>query len=172
MAVNKVIFGSVTLIDTSEVTVTPGRMFEGDTALGADGELQTGTFTIAGELAEQDALLTELEAALEGKAAPPQAVSANVNVTITGKYFSSMSAFYSVFEDGQTVQKIYTNESAPPYSITAQCGSYLYLVPDYLSAIQATNATVTAHKTGASAGAIVLLPDDDTLEVTIHIVGD
>lgn len=69
MAVNKVIFGNVTLIDTSEVTVTPDKMFKGETALGADGEMQTGTFTIAEELSEQDALLTELETVLAGKAA-------------------------------------------------------------------------------------------------------
>lgn len=69
MAVNKVIFGNVTLIDTSEVTVTPDKMFEGMTALGANGEMQTGTFTIADELSEQDALLSELETVLAGKAA-------------------------------------------------------------------------------------------------------
>lgn len=69
MAVNKVIFGNITLIDTSEVTVTPDKMFEGMTALGANGEMQTGTFTIADELSEQDALLTELETVLAGKAA-------------------------------------------------------------------------------------------------------
>ena len=69
MAVNKVIFGNITLIDTSEVTVTPDKMFEGMTALGANGEMQTGTFTIADELTEQDALLTELESVLAGKAA-------------------------------------------------------------------------------------------------------
>lgn len=69
MAVNKVIFGNVTLIDTSEVTVAPDKMFAGETALGANGEMQTGTFTIANELAEQDALLTELETVLAGKAA-------------------------------------------------------------------------------------------------------
>lgn len=68
MGVNKVIFGNVTLIDTSEVSVTPEKMFEGETALGADGEIKTGTFTIDSELTELDSLLTELEAALEGKA--------------------------------------------------------------------------------------------------------
>lgn len=74
MAVNKVIFGNVTLIDTSEVTVTPDKMFEGETALGANGEMQTGTFTIADELTEQDALLTELETVLAGKAAGGEGV--------------------------------------------------------------------------------------------------
>lgn len=69
MAVNKVIFGGVTLIDTSEVTATPDKLFEGETALGANGEIQTGTFTIAKELTEQDALLEELENVLAGKAA-------------------------------------------------------------------------------------------------------
>ena len=43
MPVNKVIFGNVVLIDTSEVTVTPDAMNKGVTALNAAGELITGT---------------------------------------------------------------------------------------------------------------------------------
>lgn len=91
MGVNKVIFGNVTLIDTSEVSVTPEKMFEGETALGADGEIKTGTFTIDSELTEQDSLLSELEAALEGKAGWGEAEAGTCTLTITlGSYIESL----------------------------------------------------------------------------------
>ena len=41
--VNKVVFGNMTLIDTSNVTVTPDKLAEGYTALDASGALITGT---------------------------------------------------------------------------------------------------------------------------------
>ena len=43
MAINKVIFGSNTLIDLTSDTVTASRMFKGDTAHAADGSSITGT---------------------------------------------------------------------------------------------------------------------------------
>lgn len=46
MAINKVIFGNTTLIDTSGVTVTPSTMITGTTALDATGETITGTLTL------------------------------------------------------------------------------------------------------------------------------
>lgn len=101
MAVNKVIFGNVTLIDTSEVTVTPDTIFQGKTALGANGEMQTGTFTIESELTEQDALLTELEAALEGKAGGASGSPEVVTGTVTYKSpFSPIAIIYYVDGNG------------------------------------------------------------------------
>lgn len=41
--VNKVVYGNITLIDTSGVTVTPDKLAEGYTALDASGALITGT---------------------------------------------------------------------------------------------------------------------------------
>jgi len=41
--VNKVVFGNITLIDTSNVTVTPDKLADGYTALDASGALITGT---------------------------------------------------------------------------------------------------------------------------------
>ena len=43
MAINKVIFGSNTLIDLTSDTVAASRMFKGDTAHAADGTSITGT---------------------------------------------------------------------------------------------------------------------------------
>lgn len=47
MAVNKVIFAGVTLIDMTDVTVQPGTMLAGTTALDKSGQLITGTMDIA-----------------------------------------------------------------------------------------------------------------------------
>ena len=41
--INKVIYGTSTLIDLSEDTVTPERMYKGITAHMADGSITTGT---------------------------------------------------------------------------------------------------------------------------------
>lgn len=46
--VNKVVFGNLTLIDTSGVTVTPDKLAEGYTALDASGALITGTAKTGG----------------------------------------------------------------------------------------------------------------------------
>ena len=43
MAIAKIIFDGVTQIDTTQVTVTDSDLYDGYTALGADGELITGT---------------------------------------------------------------------------------------------------------------------------------
>ena len=43
MAINKVIFGNTTLMDTTGVTVTPDKMVSGTTALNASGDTITGT---------------------------------------------------------------------------------------------------------------------------------
>lgn len=43
MAVNKVVFGAVTIIDISDGTVTPSAMREGITAYGSNGEKLVGT---------------------------------------------------------------------------------------------------------------------------------
>ena len=45
MAVNKVIYGSDTLIDLTADTVTADKLKEGETAHSADGELITGTMS-------------------------------------------------------------------------------------------------------------------------------
>lgn len=73
MAVNKVIFNSAegeqTLIDLTGDTATAEAVFEGATFHGSDGEVKTGTFTIAEELSDQDSLIAQIQDALQGKAA-------------------------------------------------------------------------------------------------------
>lgn len=43
MAVNKVVYGSTTLIDLTGDTVTAAKLLEGETAHAANGEVVTGT---------------------------------------------------------------------------------------------------------------------------------
>ena len=69
MAKSKIILGDEVLIDLTADTVNPGALEEGVTAHDAAGESITGTFTIRAELTEQEQLIAQIAAALEGKAA-------------------------------------------------------------------------------------------------------
>lgn len=44
--INKIIYGTSTLIDLTQDTVDPDRMYKGDTAHAADGSMITGTAEI------------------------------------------------------------------------------------------------------------------------------
>lgn len=69
MGVNVVIFGDSTLVDLREDTVKHETLFLGETAHGKDGNPVVGTFTIEDEMNEQDSLIEQIQAALQGKAA-------------------------------------------------------------------------------------------------------
>lgn len=73
MGVSKVSFNTVegeqTLIDLTNDTVKEEDVFNGAIFHGADGEQKTGTFTLAEEMTEQDALIAQIQTALQGKAA-------------------------------------------------------------------------------------------------------
>lgn len=69
MAKSKIVLDDEVLIDLTEDTIEPGTLEEGVTAHDASGEPITGTFTIREELTEQEQLIAQIAAALEGKAA-------------------------------------------------------------------------------------------------------
>lgn len=69
MAKSKIVLGDEVLIDLTADTVDPGALEEGVTTHNAAGEPITGTFTIRAELTEQEQLIAQIAAALEGKAA-------------------------------------------------------------------------------------------------------
>lgn len=52
MAVNKVVFGVTTLIDLTQLTVTPETLGEGMTALDSSGNLIVGTAKICNHTSE------------------------------------------------------------------------------------------------------------------------
>lgn len=94
MAVSKVVMntadGEKTLIDLTEDTVSEETVFKGNTFHGANGDVKTGTFTIAEELSDQDSLIEQIKAALKGKATGGGGGSAPVvqplEVTENGTY--------------------------------------------------------------------------------------
>jgi len=144
MAVNKVIFGNVTLIDTSEVTVTPEKMLEGETALGADGEVKTGTFTIQPELTEQDALIAQIQTALQGKAAgsgggkPEQ--TKTVDVTENGVYeilpdegYTLSGVTLNVNVETAEADDFAKNYQRVEYIESAEEGTYPYIITDFIA---------------------------------------
>lgn len=55
-------------IETTDATATADEIFEGETSY-VNGKKVTGTFTIANEITEQDNLISQIQSALEGKAA-------------------------------------------------------------------------------------------------------
>ena len=64
-------------VDTSSATASESDVMSGKT-YGANGSVKTGTFTIDSELTTQDDLLTQLENALEGKAAGGNSGESNI----------------------------------------------------------------------------------------------
>lgn len=67
-------------IDTSDATATAADMLSGETAY-AKGEKITGTFTIDSELTTQDNLISQIQTALQNKAAGSEPVLQNKTVT-------------------------------------------------------------------------------------------
>jgi hypothetical protein len=75
-------------IDTTDATATADEIFHGETAY-AKGQKVTGTFSIDNELTSQESLITQIQAALEGKSLP----SAGEDVTAeTAAYTAKLAA--------------------------------------------------------------------------------
>lgn len=68
--------------DTSDATATSEDIMLGETSYGPDGKI-TGTFTIDEELSTQDDLITQIQVALQNKAAAPEVVLQTKTVTPT-----------------------------------------------------------------------------------------
>lgn len=90
MAVNKVVFGSVSIIDISDSTITKDRIMRGDRGYGANGEPIEGSFTLDSEITEQDTLIEQIRTALQNKTSVPPANSETWTFTL---------------EDGSTITK-------------------------------------------------------------------
>lgn len=72
MAVSKVVMntsnGEQTLIDLTADDISSDKVFEGVQFHASDGSTRAGTFTLASEMSEQDALIEQVKIALQGKA--------------------------------------------------------------------------------------------------------
>lgn len=69
MGVNKVVFGTVSIIDISDSTIEEDRIMLGDVGYGGDGERVVGKFTLEDEMSEQATLLEQIRTALRDKVA-------------------------------------------------------------------------------------------------------
>ena len=91
-------------IDTSDATITPETVFLNETGY-ANGQKVTGTFTIEDEVTAQENLISQISAALEGKAAGGgggnASGSGNNTVTITTESMND-SVYY--FDSNGTQQ--------------------------------------------------------------------
>lgn len=88
MAVNKVEYGGNVLIDLSGDSITPADVLQGVKGHGPDGEPFTGRFTLDEELTQQDGLLAQIAAALEGKAGNGEGIvpTGTKQITANGTY--------------------------------------------------------------------------------------
>lgn len=72
MAINKVVMntsnGEQILIDLTADNISTDKVFEGVQFHASDGSTKAGTFTLATEMSEQDALIEQIQIALQGKA--------------------------------------------------------------------------------------------------------
>lgn len=116
MAINKVIYGNETLLDLTNDTVSQEDLCEGITAHDKSGAVVTGTnpyakVTTDGALDDQNDLLMQIKAALDGKASggggtstPTQAKSININ----------KNGIVDVTPDtGYTLSKVTANVNVP-----------------------------------------------------------
>lgn len=92
MAVNKVVFGAVSIMDISDSTVTPETLIDGATAYDKAGEKITGVnpyeLNETNEIVEEQAdLMEQIQVALEGKAGSGGITpSGTLNITENGTY--------------------------------------------------------------------------------------
>ena len=117
-------------IDTSDATADASEIFYGETAY-ANGEKVTGTFTIDDEIGDQISLISQIQSALEGKAAGGSGGSSgggNIETcTIRAMGYSEIVAC-SVLENNKIVFKVFEN----PYDIfDVIVNSIVYCIPIY-----------------------------------------
>lgn len=118
MAINKVMRRSgEVLLDLSTDSVTPETLMSGTTSHDASGETIQGTFTIDSELTTQDNLISQIQTALQNKAAGSEPVLQSKQVTpTTSQQIVKPDNGYDGLSQ-VTIDGIFTAEQATP-SIT------------------------------------------------------
>lgn len=106
MGVNKVIYYGEVLVDMSQVTVTPDTLNKGETALDASGDMITGNnpyekSATDSTVQEQASLISQISAALEGKAAGGGASVETCVVTLDDIPPSLLGIAYNKYTGGQ-----------------------------------------------------------------------
>lgn len=98
--------------NTSDATASADEIFAGETAYTANGKI-TGTFTIDSELATQDDLITQIQAALEGKS------SGGINFILQEKVVTPSKLEQSILPDSEydALSKVTVNSIPDEYIV-------------------------------------------------------
>ena len=143
--------GTAKFVDTSGATVTPDSLLEGFTAYGADGSIKTGTFTINSEVTQQRSLVSDIKAALEGKAAAGGSGVSIEPCTINFRLDSLVSEFpimYYINPDTMTVETI---TSAPNTTVTIAAQTIMVLTKTSAMSYMNGNAEQIFYNQGYAA---------------------
>lgn len=148
------------------------EVLEGYEYIDQEGAAKTGTFTIDSELTEQDSLLTELEAALEGKAAGGgetttyDTCTVQINVEQGYLYGYAAKCFDGQSVNNNTILQA-TNLGATQIK-NVVCNSVLCVFSKVnMGDITVSNATNLAFANAA--GIVVLTPETAGTAVSIQI---
>lgn len=147
-------------IDTSDATATVEEIFAGETAYTADGKV-TGVFTIEEELTEQNDLIAQIQAALEGKASNGGEItlqSKTVTPAISFQIISADSGYDGL--DTVTVNPMPTATQATPSISVSSSG--LITSSTTQSAGYVASGTKSATKQLTTQAATTITPNKST----------
>lgn len=133
-------------IDTSDATAEAGEIFYGETAY-VDGKKITGSFTIDDEIGDQISLISQIQSALEGKAAGGG--SGSEIETCTVKFITNVDGetinyvYYTAFEDGKIVGKEISDITTPYTISNVVCNScFQFMIDFYVGTYNFSSSTL------------------------------
>ena len=114
-------------VDNSSVTAVESDVMNGK-KFGANGSVKTGTFSLDTELSEQDSLIAQIQAAVDGLpeaggGTGGAAIYNTCTLQIDNQSYYNYSLAYTSVENGEIVSKYSTQTSST--SIICLCGSVL-----------------------------------------------
>lgn len=137
MGVNKVILntpeGEHVIVDMSGVSVAPETLFVGETALDKAGEMIEGRFTLITELSQQDALISQIQTALEGKAAGGGGLE-TCTVRVHAENSIPKMAYLNVNESGQITSQLISTPFQD-ISFVTPCNAFLVVQSESVMAV-------------------------------------
>lgn len=134
------------LLDLIPDTITPNKTFKGVTSHNRYGEKITGTFSIDDELSTQDALIAQIQTALEGKAAGGGIDTSDATAT-AGDILSGKTAYVDGEKiTGTIATKTSSNLTASGATVTVPAGYYASNATKAISSGSAKTPATTITK--------------------------